>query len=92
MFLTFCTDRQHFFSLHQTGSQNLQTLITDPGAYKHLAQPGRKQARKHVRDTRDFNNIETRAFNNFFPLQGKASEGNSRHSDRNIILFPSCSS
>ena len=35
--------------------------------------PGRKQARKHVRDARDFNNIETRAvINIFFFLQGKA--------------------
>jgi len=31
------------------------------GADKSLARPGRKQARKHVRDARDFNNIETRA-------------------------------
>jgi len=38
------------------------------GADKSLAQPGRKQARKHVRDARDFNNIETRAV----ILQGKA--------------------
>ena len=30
------------------------------GAGKSLARPGRKQARKHVRDARDFNNIETR--------------------------------
>jgi len=37
------------------------------GADKFLARPGRKQARKHVRDARDFNNIETRAF-----IQGKA--------------------
>ena len=29
------------------------------GAGKSLARPGRKQARKHVRDARDFNNIET---------------------------------
>ena len=42
------------------------------GADKSLARPGRKQARKHVRDERDFNNIETRAVSNFFPLQGKA--------------------
>ena len=40
-------------------------------ADKSLARPGRKQARKHVRDARDFNNIETRAVN-FFSLQGKA--------------------
>jgi len=32
-----------------------------PGADKALARPGRKQARKYVRDARDFNNIETRA-------------------------------
>jgi len=42
-------------------------------ADKSLARPGRKQARKHVRDARDFNNIETRAvIKFFFPLQGKA--------------------
>jgi len=29
------------------------------GADKSLARPGRKEARKHVRDARDFNNIET---------------------------------
>jgi len=40
---------------------------------KSLARPGRKQARKHVRDARDFNNIETRAvIKFFFFLQGKA--------------------
>jgi len=32
----------------------------------------RKQARKHVRDARDFNNIETRAAIKFFFLQGEA--------------------
>jgi len=42
-------------------------------AYKSLARPGRKQARKHVRDSRDFNNIETGAVIKFiFFLQGKA--------------------
>ena len=42
------------------------------GADKSLARPGRKQARKHVRDARDFN-METRAVNKFFFfLQGKA--------------------
>ena len=42
-------------------------------ADKSLARPGRKQTRKHVRDARDFNNIETRAVIKFyFPLQGKA--------------------
>jgi len=43
------------------------------GAGKSLARPGRKQARKHVRDARYFNNIETRAVSKFFFfLQGKA--------------------
>ena len=42
------------------------------GADKSLARPGKKQARKHVRDARDFNNIETRAvIKFFFSLQGK---------------------
>ena len=36
------------------------------GADKSLARPGRKQARKHVRDAGDFNNIETRAVIKFF--------------------------
>ena len=43
-----------------------------PGADKSLARPGWKQARKHVRDARDFNNIKTRAVINFLFLQGKA--------------------
>jgi len=43
------------------------------GADKSLVRPGRKQARKHVRDARDFKNIETRAVIKFpHPLQGKA--------------------
>ena len=41
-------------------------------ADKSLARPGRKQARKNVRDARDFNNIETRAAIKHFFLQGKA--------------------
>jgi len=42
------------------------------GADKSLARPGRKQARKNVRDARDFNNIETREVIKFVFLQGKA--------------------
>jgi hypothetical protein len=42
------------------------------GADKYLPRPGRKRARKHVRDVRDFNNIEMRAVIKFFFLQGKA--------------------
>ena len=41
------------------------------GADKSLARTGRKQARKHVSEARDFNNIETRAVIKFFVLQGK---------------------
>jgi len=41
-------------------------------ADKSLARPGRKQARKHVRDARDFNNTETRVVIRFVFLQGKA--------------------
>jgi len=62
-----------------------------PGADKSLARRGRKQARKHVSDARDFNNIETRAVINFFPPARQDAEGNSRHSDRRISLFPSWS-
>jgi len=42
------------------------------GVDKSLARQGRKQARKHVRDARDFNNIKSRAV--MFPShpQGKA--------------------
>ena len=56
-------------------------------ADKFLAWPGRKQARKHVRDTRDFN-IETQAVIKFFffPVR-QGAEGNLRHSDRNISFF-----
>ena len=46
-------------------------LLLYQGADKFLARPGRKQARKHVTDARDFNNIETRAVKFFFFLQGK---------------------
>jgi len=41
-----------------------------------------KQARKHVRDARDFNNIETRVVMFFFFLQGKGAEGNSCSSNK----------
>jgi len=63
---------------------------TNQGADKSLARPGRKRARKHVRDARDFNNIETRAVIKFFSAR-QGAEGNSHHSERNISLFPSWS-
>ena len=52
-------------------------MLTDAlytrGADKSLTRPEKKQARKHVMEARDFNNIETRAvIKFFFLLQGKA--------------------
>jgi len=41
------------------------------GADKSLARRGRKQTRKHVKDARDFNNIETQAVIRYFFLQDK---------------------
>jgi len=41
------------------------------GEDKSLVRPGRKQARKHVKDARDFNNIETRAVIKSFFIQSK---------------------
>jgi len=41
------------------------------GADKSLARPRRKQARKHVRDNRDFNNIETRAVIKFLSCKAR---------------------
>ena len=59
---------------HGTGN-NAMSLSnvqkTYRGADKFLARPGRKQPRKHARNARDFNNVETRAVIKFFFLQGK---------------------
>ena len=58
------------------------------GADKYLARPGRKQARKHVRDARDFNNIETQAvIKVFFPPAKQGAEGNSRHLRETLACF-----
>jgi len=48
------------------------TLCVTGVLIKSLARPGRTQAWKHIRDARDFNNIETRAVIKFLFLQGKA--------------------
>ena len=55
----------------------LSESLKNSGQYwsadKSLARPGRKQTLKHVRDARDFKNIQTRvAFKFCFSLQGKA--------------------
>jgi len=55
----------------KTRTLSLPLILMYRGADKSLARPGRKQARKHVRDARDFNNIKKRPVNFFF-LQGKA--------------------
>ena len=58
-------------------------------AGKSLARQGKKQARKNVRNARDFNNIETRVVLKFFFFPTRqVTEVNSRHPDRNIGLFP----
>jgi len=60
------------------------------GADKSLARPGRKQARKHIRDARDFNDMQTQAVIKFFSFIFSArqgAEGNSRQSERNIACF-----
>jgi len=50
-----------------------QACCSCDDAGKSLARTGKKQPRKHVRDARDFNNIETPAtINLFFFLQGTA--------------------
>jgi len=54
-----------------TGSYKM--IFIYRGADKSLVQPGRKESRNHVKDARDFNNIETQVVIQFFsPLQGKA--------------------
>jgi hypothetical protein len=57
---------------HDPSLSQTQFIHKYRGADKSLARPGRKQARNHVRDARDFNNIETRAVVKFVFLQGKA--------------------
>jgi len=70
----------------QSTTNKMQRPTIYRNADKSLVRPGMKQARKHARDVRDFNNTETRAFIKFF-FSCKAR----RHSDRNISLFPSWS-
>ena len=76
--------------MEESVAQHLRSLRYR-GADKFLEQPGRKQVRKHIRDARDFNSIETRAIIKLYFPARQGAEGNSRHSDRNISLFPSWS-
>ena len=57
--------------LNQYAYRSVECVLTR-SADKSLARPGRKQTRKHVRDARDFNNIEKRGVIKFFFLHGKA--------------------
>jgi len=66
-------------------------IYTHRGADKSLARPERKQARKHVRDARDFNNIKTRAVIGFFFLQGKALKEIHAILTETLAFFPSWS-
>ena len=66
--------------------------VTYRGADKSLVRPGRKQARKHVRDARDFNNIETWDVTKFFFfLQGKAAKEIHAILTETLAWFPSWS-
>ena len=70
MFLAINWNLTHL-NLHK--SRNLPFSFSEHrGVDKSLARPGRKQARNHVRDARDFNNIEMRAVIKFVFLLGKA--------------------
>jgi len=80
---TFRTELEELIYLHvvyfttQTVYESIQLRIVDywhsiQGADKFLARPGCKQSLKHVREAREFNNIEMRAVTKFLFLQGKA--------------------
>ena len=77
-------DLATFLQVNTELQDRLATCSSCRTADKSLARPGRKQARKHVSDARDFNKIETRAVIKFFFSARQGAEGNSRHSDRNI--------
>ena len=92
LYIQFHIFRSVHYTIQLPQSKQRDTIVIKCcGADKSLARPGRKQARKHVRDARDFNNIETRTVINFFFPTRQGAEGNSRHSDRIISVFPSCS-
>ena len=62
------------------------------GADKSLARPGRKRARNHVKGRARFQTTWKRELSSSFSFPTRqGAEGNSRHSDKNISLFPSWS-
>ena len=81
--LTIVQTKQIRINIHKRSNtkrntvQTIQITVntgihTYRGADTSLARPGRKQAWKHVRDARDFHNIETRAVIKVLFMQGKA--------------------
>ena len=72
LILSFLISSTCFETERSSSARRSYIQVWYRGADKFLARPGRKQARKHVRDARDFDNIETRAVINIFSLQGKA--------------------
>jgi len=81
----------HFCFYPDPGRNKIPVALQYRRSDKSLARPGRKQFGKHIRDARDFNNIETRAVIKFFFSARQGAEGNSRRSDRNISFFLSWS-
>ena len=57
---------------------------------RSLIRPGRKQAQKHARDARDFNNIETRAVIKFLFLQGKPQKEIQGILTETLVCFLPC--
>jgi hypothetical protein len=68
--------QSHGAVIQRYTGRNIHDTVVYRGADKSLARPRRKQARKQIRDKRDFNNIETRALFKIFFLQGKAPKEN----------------
>ena len=72
---TLATKRYSLSARHQMWPEAHASIILQCHLYrvadKSLAQPGRKQARKHVRDARDFNNTETWAVTKFFSCEAR---------------------
>jgi len=71
---TFCSKKLCCFilSLDVTHRQVISNVNRRQEKFTVMPRIKDIQARKHVRDGRDFNNIETRVLPNFFFLQGKA--------------------
>jgi len=78
-----------FFFLQGKAPKEIHAILTEtfacflPGRAKDLSAP--------LHYIIHFNNIQTRAVIKFFSPARQGAEGNSRHSDRNISLFPSWS-